>query len=100
MSNSNNHLKSNNTFNFTNLPKDLVLNKKEVFHININNEYKDLIKDLYKFIIVFLSITILFTYSDSSLSTLVKTGAFELFLFVVIGLCAYHLVLKKLVTLS
>jgi hypothetical protein len=91
---------SKTNFDFTNLPKELLFNKEEVFNININREYKDLINDLYKFIVVFLSLTILLSYSDSALAKLVEQSALEVLVFVVIGLCAYHLVLKKLVTLS
>ena len=91
---------SKTNFDFTNLPRKLLFNKEEVFSINVNREYKDLIKDLYKFIIVFLSVTILFSYSESPLAKLVEQSALEVLVFVVIGLCAYHLVLKKLVTLS
>ena len=80
--------------------KDLPVYKKEVFDIIINNEYKDLIKDLYKFVIIYLSVIMLFYYSNSQLAKLVKTSGFEAFLFMITGLCAYHLVIKKLVTLS
>ena len=91
---------SKSTHDFTNLPNELILNKEEVFDIIINNEYKDLIKDLYKFIIIYLSVIMLFYYSNSQLAKLVKNSAFEAFLFMITGLCAYHLVIKKLVTLS
>ena len=91
---------SKSTHDLTNLPNELILDKEEVFNINIDNEYKNLIKDLYKFVIIFLSLKILLSYSNSELAKLVEKSALELLMFVVIGLCAYHLVLKKLVTFS
>ena len=79
---------------------EAIFNLEILFNTKISPEYKDLSKDLYKFIIVFLSVTILFSYSESPLAKLVEQSALEVLVFVVIGLCAYHLVIKKFVTLS
>ena len=77
-----------------------IFNLEKLFNIKISPEYKELFDDLYKFFIVFSAVVILTSYSDSAFAVLVKDSSLEALVFVAIGLCAYHLVLKKLVTLS
>jgi hypothetical protein len=77
-----------------------ILNLEKLFNIKISPEYNELFDDLYKFGIVFFAIVILTSYSDSEFAKLAKDSSLEVLLFTAIGLCAYHLVLKRLVTLS
>ena len=77
-----------------------IFNLEKLFNMKISPEYKELFDDLYKFFIVFSAVVILTSYSDSAFAKLVKDSSLETFLFFAVGLCAYHLVLKRLVTLS
>ena len=77
-----------------------IFNLEKLFNIKISPEYKELFDDLYKFFIVFSAVVILTSYSDSAFAKLVKDNSLETLLFFTVGLCAYHLVLKRLVTLS
>ena len=79
---------------------EAIFNLEKIFNIKIDNEYKELFKDLYKCLIVFLAIVILTSYSDSAFAKLTQDSSLEVLLFATVGLCAYHLVLKKLITLS
>ena len=79
---------------------DAIFNLEKIFNIKISQEYNELFDDLYKFFIVFSAVVILTSYSESAFAKLVKDNSFETLLFVAVGLCAYHLVLKRLVTLS
>ena len=79
---------------------EAIFNLEKIFNIKIDDEYKELFKDLYKCFIIFSAIIILTSYSDSAFAKLTQDSSLEVLLFVAVGLCAYHLVLKKLVTLS
>ena len=79
---------------------DAIFNLEKIFNIKISQEYNELFDDLYKFFIVFSAVVILTSYSESTFAKLVKDNSFETLLFFAVGLCAYHLVLKRLVTLS
>jgi len=79
---------------------DAIFNVEKLFNIKINPEYKELFDDLYKFFVIFSAIIILTSYSNSEFAKLASDNSLEVLLFVAVGLCAYHLVLKKLVTLS
>ena len=79
---------------------DAIFNLEKIFNIKISPEYKVLFDDLYKFFVVFSAVVILTSYSESTFAKLIKNNSLETLLFFIVGLCAYHLVLKKLVTLS
>ena len=77
-----------------------IFNLEKIFNIKISPEYKELFDDLYKSFVVFSAVVILTSYSNPAFAKLVKDSSLETLLFFAVGLCAYHLVLKRLVTLS
>lgn len=77
-----------------------IFNLEKLFNIKISPEYRELLEDLYKFFVIFSAVVILTSYSDSAFAKLVKDSSLETLIFFTVGLCAYHLVLKRLITLS
>jgi hypothetical protein len=74
-----------------------LFNVEKILNIKIDQEYKNLFRDIYKFFVVLTIMVILASYSNTSLSKLIMNHSKELLLLVTLALCAYHLVLTKLI---
>jgi hypothetical protein len=70
---------------------------EEIFQIKIDDEYKTLLRDCYKTLIIYSIIYTLSSFIKPPGTDALKVFLTELFLFIVIGLSAYHLVLKKII---
>jgi hypothetical protein len=76
--------------------------------LDINEEYKKLIKEVYKIFVILIVFQILVNYSElpkdiisQSLSgSLLNDNFMTLVLFIIIGLLAYHLVFKKIISIK
>lgn len=76
--------------------------------LDIDEEYKKLIKEVYKIFVVLIVFQILINYSElpkdiisQALSgSLLNDNFMTLVLFIIIGLLAYHLVFKKIITIK
>lgn len=76
--------------------------------LDIDEEYKKLIKEVYKIFVVLIVFQILVNYShlpkdiiNQALSgSLLNDNFMTLVLFVIIGLLAYHLVFKKIISIK
>ena len=76
--------------------------------LDIDEEYKKLIKEVYKIFVVLIVFQILVNYADlpkdiinQALSgSLLNDNFMTLVLFIIIGLLAYHLVFKKIITIK
>ena len=76
-----------------------LFNLKKLLNIHVEKEYKELFNDLYKYFVILSILIILSSYSNSQFSKLLLSSSKEILLFCLIGLCFYHLVMKRLIEL-
>jgi hypothetical protein len=77
-------------------------------YLDIDNEYLNLIKDLYKVLVILIVFQLLVYYSNASKNIvnsaltgfLLNDDFMTLLIFIVIGICSYYLVFDKLVSFN
>ena len=68
-----------------------------IFKINVNEEYKPLVEDLVRVFVILTVADMLFFMSNSKKNTLFGNNYWDVLLFVLVGVCAYWLVFKKII---
>ena len=71
------------------------LNFKQLFNVNLQQEYKDLIEDLLKYLTLLTVLNCMF-YLKTKLDFF-NALYVDLVLFFSVSICAYHLVIKKII---
>lgn len=68
-----------------------------IFKINVNEEYKPLVEDLVRVFVILTVADMLFFMSNSKKNPLFGNNYWDVLLFVLVGVCAYWLVFKKII---
>lgn len=75
-----------------------MLNTKSLFKLNVNKEYYSLLNDLIKFPLILFVMNILLFFTEKSRKRVFSRNFSKIFMFLIIGICFYHLVLDKIVS--
>ena len=71
---------------------------ESIFKINVNDEYKPLLEDIIKvFVILTVTDILNFMANNSKKNMLFGNNYWDLLLFLLVGVCAYWLVFKKII---
>jgi len=72
---------------------------ESLFKLKVNKDYLPLLNDLIKYpLILFITNTLMFL-TDNRKSLLSRNFS-KIFIFLILGICFYHLILNKIVTLE
>ena len=67
-----------------------------IFRINVSEEYKPLIEDIVR-VFVILTVTEILFFVNNPNNTLFGKNYWDLLLFILVGVCTYWLLLKKII---
>lgn len=71
---------------------------ESIFKINVNDEYKPLLEDIVKvFVILTITDILNFMANNSKKALLFGNNYWDLLLFLLVGVCTYWLVFKKII---
>ena len=75
-----------------------MFNTKSIFKLKVNKEYHSLLNDLIKFPLILFVMNILLFFTEKSRKRVFSRNFSKIFMFLIVGICFYHLVLDKIVS--
>ncbi len=78
----------------------LFINTTSLFKLKINKDYYGLLNDLVKFPLILFIMNLLLFLTEKSRKRVFSRNFSKIFMFLIVGICFYHLIIDKIVSLE